>query len=228
MAGSLAEYRDALRRLVRTDPDPRVRRRAQALLQVAQGGAVVRVAASFGTAAYRVRAWRGWFLEGGRDRLADGRRTGRPPKLGPAELALLDEALERGPQAYGWPVTVWSIRDLCEFLWQQRHMRVSVYTVHRAVQGLGYRYRRPRHDLRHRQDREAVAAVKEVLNWLGKVPAPLPHLRQPGVPVDLAFVHVDEASPAGDGPSPSQASTSLAAATASRSCRWRRSCRGRR
>ena len=96
----------------------------------------------------------------------DGRRTGRPPKLGPADLALLDEALTRGPQAYGWPVTIWSIRDLCELLWQQRGVRVSVYTVHRAVQRLGYRYRRPRHDLRHRQDQEAVAAAKEVLAWL--------------------------------------------------------------
>ena len=169
---SLQERADELRRLAKSDPDPRVRRRAQAVFMLAQGEPVLGVARWFRTAPHRVRAWRGWFLEGGRDRLADGRRTGRPPKLGPAELALLDEALERGPQAYGWPVTVWSIRDLCEFLWQQRHVRVSVYTVHRAVQGLGYRYRRPRHDLRHRQDRDAVASVKEVLTWLGKAPAP--------------------------------------------------------
>jgi hypothetical protein len=33
---------------------------------------------------------------------------------------------------------------------------------------LGYRYRRPRHDLRHRQDAEAVAAAKQVLDWLEK------------------------------------------------------------
>jgi len=49
---------------------------------------------------------------------------------------------------------------------------VRVSTVHRAVQRLGYRYRRPRHDLWHRQDREAVASVKEVLAWRGKAPAP--------------------------------------------------------
>jgi transposase len=169
---ALQERADDLRRLVKTDPDPRVRRRAQALFMLAEGASVLEVARWFRTAPHRVRAWRGWFLEGGRDRLADDPRCGRPPKLGPGELALLDEALERGPQAYGWPVTVWSIRDLCELLWQQRQVRVSVYTVHRAVLGLGYRYRRPRHDLRHRQDREAVAATKEVLAWLGKAPAP--------------------------------------------------------
>lgn len=169
---AIEERTDELRRLAKCDPDPRVRRRAQALFMLAQGESVLAVARWFRTAPHRVRAWRGWFLGGGRDRLADDPRTGRPPKLGPAELTLLDEALERGPQAYGWPVTTWSIRDLCEFLWQQRRVRVSAYTVHRAVHGLGYRYRRPRHDLRHRQDQEAVAAMKEVLAWLGKGPAP--------------------------------------------------------
>jgi transposase len=169
---SLEECAYDLRRLVKGDPDPRVRHRAQAVLMVARGTAVVRVAREFRTAAHRVRAWRDRYLEHGREGLVDARRTGRPPKLGSADLELLDEALERGPQAYGWPVTIWSVRDLREFLWQQRGVRVSVYTIHRAIHGVGYRYRRPRHDLRHRQDQEAVASMKEVLAWLGKGRAP--------------------------------------------------------
>ncbi len=163
-----------LRSLVKTDPDPRVRHRAQALVMLAQGASVLGVARWFRTAPHRVRAWRTWFLEGGRDRLADDRRTGRPPKLGPDDLAFLDEALQRGPQAYGWPVTTWSIRDLQELLRQHRQVEVSVYTVYRTVRGLGYRYRRPRHDLKHRQDAEAVASARQVLAWLGKGPAPRP------------------------------------------------------
>jgi transposase len=142
-------------------------------LQVAQGDAVVRVATAFGTAAHRVRTWRDRFLDRGREGLVDKPRAGRPPKLGPAQLALLDEALTQGPQAYGWPVTLWSIRDLCALVGQQCGVQVSVSTVHRAVPRLGYRYRRPRHDLRHRQDREAVASAKEVLAWLGKALSPM-------------------------------------------------------
>jgi hypothetical protein len=42
---------------------------------------------------------------------------------------------------------------------------VSVYTVHRVVQALGFRYRRPRHDLHHRQDAAAVAAAKHVFGF---------------------------------------------------------------
>jgi transposase len=169
---TLTQQADVLRHLIRTDPDPRVRHRAQLVLLVAEGEPVIRVARLFRTAPHRIRAWRGRFLERGRDGLADGPRTGRPPKLHAADLALLAEALERGPLAYGWPVTIWSVRDLRALLLQQRGVRVCAGTVYRALRGLGYRYRRPRHDLKHRQDRGAVAAAKEVLSWLGKAASP--------------------------------------------------------
>lgn len=173
-AQRLAEQGNALRHLVKTDPDPRVRRRAQALLMLAQGESVLGVARWFRTSPHRVRGWRTWFLDGGRDRLAADRRTGRPPKLGPDDLTFLDDALQRGPDVYGWPVSTWSMRDLQEVLRRERQVEVSVYTVYRAVRGLGYRYRRPRHDLKHRQDAEAVASARQALAWLGKGPAPSP------------------------------------------------------
>jgi Winged helix-turn helix len=67
------------------------------------------------------------------------------------------------PVDYGWPVTVWSLRDLRELLRQRRRVTVGVFTVHRAVWGLGYRYRRPRRDLTHRQGAAAVASAREAL-----------------------------------------------------------------
>src|SRR5829696_4615039 len=99
-----------------------------------------------------------------------GRRavTRPPPKLDATALAFLGEALEASPQTYGVPVTIWSIRDLREVLAHRLGVRVCTATVHRAVQRLGYRYRRPRHDLTHRQDQEAVAAAEDVLSWLRK------------------------------------------------------------
>jgi hypothetical protein len=66
------------------------------------------------------------------------------------------------------PVTVWSVRDLQALVQRERGMVVSVFTLQRTLQTLGYRSRRPRHDLRHRQDAEAVAAAKRVLDWLQK------------------------------------------------------------
>jgi transposase len=168
MSTELRARQETLRQLSRTDPDPRVRRRAHALLLLSEGHAVVAVARLFATAPHRVRTWRSRFLAGGRQGLADEPRTGRPPKLDSAALAFLEEALEASPQTYGLPVTVWSIRDLRAVLAHRLGVQVCPTTVHRAVQRLGFRYRRPRHDLRHRQDHEAVAATTEILAWLRK------------------------------------------------------------
>jgi transposase len=170
MSGDLVAQQAVLRHLSRTDPDPRVRRRAHALLLLSEGHAVVAVARLFATAPHRVRAWRSRFLTSGRHGLVDetsGRhgladepRPGRPPKLDAAALAFLREALEASPQTSGLPVTIWSIRDVREVLAHRLGVRVCTATVHRAVQRLGYRYRRPRHDLTHRQDQEAVPRLR--------------------------------------------------------------------
>lgn len=170
----LEEQVSERRHLVKTDADPRVRHRAQALLMLAQGASVLRVARWFRTSPQRVRVWRTRFGAGGRDRLADDRRTGRPPKLGPTELAFLDEARPRGPHAYGWPVTTWSIRDRQELLRRARQVAVSGSPGSRAVRGLGDRSSRPRHDVQHRQDAEAVASAHQARAWRGKAPAPRP------------------------------------------------------
>jgi hypothetical protein len=125
-----------LKRLVKADPDPRVRHRAQAVVMIARGTTVAR---EFATAAHRVRAWRDRYLRQGREGLADAPRSGRPPKFGPTDVAFLADALERGLQHCGWPVTVWSVRDLRVLLGQQRGVDLSVYTVHCAMLALGYR-----------------------------------------------------------------------------------------
>jgi len=160
--------REQLRHLTKTDADPRVRRRAQAVLVASEGHPLAEVARLFHTAAHRVRVWHERWESEGRDGLADRSRGGRPPKLGEADRAFLETALEQGPPAYGLPVTVWSIRDLQALLARERGVEVSVYTVQRVVHDLGYRYRRPRHDLTHRQDAEAVASAKRVREWLPK------------------------------------------------------------
>ena len=171
MAAEAAEQ-DALhpdlRQLTKTDPDPRVRRRAQTLLLVGQGQTLASAARLMGTAAHRIRSWQARFAAEGRQGLVDRSRRGRPPALDAVACAFLEEALAQGPQAYGLPVTIWSIRDLQILLQRERGITVSICTLHRVVHALGYRYRRPRHDLRHRQDAEAVAAAKRVLTWLEK------------------------------------------------------------
>lgn len=168
MPSTLPSSRPVLKGLMKHDPDPRVRRRAHALLVAAEGQPLVRVAHLFQTAPHRIRAWRTQFLARGRAGLVDAPRRGRPPKLSLAALALLAEALTKPPQDYGFLSTVWSVRDLGVLLAHHHGVRVSTATVHRALLAQGYRFRRPRHDLKHRQDPQAVAAARQVLDWLKK------------------------------------------------------------
>ena len=163
----LKEQAALLRRLAKTDGDPRVRHRADAVLLVAEGMPVVGAARLRGAAPYRLRVWRDRFLARGGEGLADQPRTGRPPKPDASARALLAEAPERGPGAFGFPVAVWSVRGLNALL-AQRGVSACPATVHRTTRAMGYRYRRPRHGLTHRQDAEAAAAAERVLNWLEK------------------------------------------------------------
>ena len=157
----------ALHRLTRTDPDPRVRHRADALLLLAHGRSVEAAAHDMGCCTKRIRVWRRRFLAEGRQGLADRPRQGRPPKLDAQARAELAAALVASPLDYGYPVTTWTVADLADLL-GQRGWTVSRATVSRTLAAMGYRYRRPRHDLTHRQDAEAVTAAKHVLRELQK------------------------------------------------------------
>jgi len=61
--------------------------------------------------------------------------------------------------------------QLRALLARERGVVGSADSMHRAVQAVGFRSRRPRYDLSHRPDRAAVAAAKHVLDWLHNNPA---------------------------------------------------------
>lgn len=157
----------ALRHLAHTDPDPRVRHRADSLLLVAGGVSLTRAAHLVGHSRTTLRSWRDRFLADGRAGLADRGRPGRPPKLDATARELVATVLPQSPLDHGYPVTTWTVADLSDLLGRHGWV-VSGATVNRALLAMGYRYRRPRHDLRHRQDADAVASAKHVLAELQK------------------------------------------------------------
>ena len=94
--GAPRERDAALRHVIKTDPDPRVRRRAPALLWVAEGHSQASAARLLETSAYRVHVWQQRFDAFGRAGLVDRPRGGRPHALSEADRALRAEALDRG------------------------------------------------------------------------------------------------------------------------------------
>jgi transposase len=160
---SQQERVEQVQHVTKTEPDPRVRRRAHGALLVEQGQSLAQVARCFGPAPQRGRAWQERLLSAGRAGLADQAGAGRPPKLDAAARALLSEALERGPPAYGLPVTLWTLDDLQTLLLREREVPVRRARLYRVRHPLGSRSRRPRHDLTHRQQAVAVATARRLL-----------------------------------------------------------------
>jgi hypothetical protein len=85
-----------LQHLTKTDPDPRVRRRAQVLLLVAEGHSQASVARLLHTSAYRVHAWLARFAREGRTGLVDRPLGGLAGLVERGLDAVVDE-LEGGP-----------------------------------------------------------------------------------------------------------------------------------
>lgn len=163
----LLAYRSELHALTKHDPSPQVRHRAHELEVLLDAPTWKEVAARTGTGEKYLRRWQLRYLEEGRDGLCDRPRSGRPRKVTPEIEAIIVDALERTPLDVDIPMAIWSIPALQEHL-QRRGWSFGRGTVYRAIHRLGYCFQRPRHDLHHRQDAEAVASAMHVLTTLQK------------------------------------------------------------
>jgi len=167
MDSELAERRAELVTSTLESNDPQVRHRAHVLLDVLDSPSKRATADRLGVSVKSLGRWRSRFLAEGEEGLRDRPRPGRPPALTDGARRVLVEALEHDPMALGYPTTVWTAVDLMDLL-ARRGWSVSLSTVYRALHALGYVHRRPRHDLHHRQDAEAVASAHHVLTVLQK------------------------------------------------------------
>ena len=163
----LGTHRSVLISLTRHSSDPLVRHRAHVLLDTIDSPSIRVSSERMGVSIRSILRWRERFLAEGEAGLLDRLRPGRPSLLSTAARAFLCEVLDGDPMAHGYPAATWTIADLTDLL-AQRSWSVSSATVYRAVRDLGYVHRRPRHDLRHRQDAEAVASAQHTLEVLQK------------------------------------------------------------
>jgi transposase len=75
--------------------------------------------------------------------LREAKRTGRPPKLNPAQLRDLERALKRGPEAFGFASGLWTagrVRNLIEYRTGVRYHEDHVW---RILRKLGWSCQRP-------------------------------------------------------------------------------------
>ncbi|MGW1093349.1 IS630 family transposase [Streptomyces sp. NPDC002596] len=90
----------------------RLRVRAQVILHAARGRSNARIAHETGLHLDTVRAWRGRFAHGGLPALADRKRSGRPVRFTPVQVAEAKALACQLPAETGVPLSRWSCPEL--------------------------------------------------------------------------------------------------------------------
>jgi transposase len=154
-------------------PSPRVGRRATCLLLSADGEPATRIARVTGMSPDAVsdvrRRWRK--ARGSRLRsLLDRPRGGRPAKVTAAYRRELRRALDKGPLALGYLLTVWSIARLRTHLKKVTGITVSRDWLRRLAHREGFVVGRPKHTLRGKRGEAQYRRAKNRLGQLKKGP----------------------------------------------------------
>lgn len=160
----LAEIEQAINNAVH----PEVRQRAIAIRLLHLGQTPEAVANIVMVSANTVWTWHRRYRQGGLVGLQDKPRRGRPTKADPNYVSRLEQLLETDPRTLDLPFNIWTINRLRLYLAEQTHILLS-YTRFRALLSkLDYRWKQPKHDLTHLQDKSAQETTREILDWLKK------------------------------------------------------------
>ena len=74
------------------------------------------IARQLGVSHQVVSEWRKAWRQGGRGALRSAGRVGRPAKLSTAQLAKVEKALAKGPEAHGYVTDVWTLPRVAEVI----------------------------------------------------------------------------------------------------------------
>jgi transposase len=163
----LAEVEKAIRH----DKRPEVRQRCTTIRLLHLGHKPEEVATMQAVSIPTVYAWiKRWQAEGLAG-LANKPKSGRPAKTNEAYSQALEQVLEKEPQELGYDFAIWTVDRLRAHLEKETGLALSEPRLRALLKRKGYRYRRPKHDLGHLQDKEAKAQAADFLEELKKRPA---------------------------------------------------------
>jgi len=169
--------RAELERLVRSNSDARILRRAQIVRLRLLGhkhteiaDLPVRQAGLLGVSPPTVPAAIRRFNEGGIGGLADRPRSGRPPRVTASYVEEMKQAIRTPPPELGYAFSTWSLARLREHLGRKTDIWISQMHLWRVMRKEGLVYRRPRHDLSHMRDPAEYEEKKALLKRLKKGP----------------------------------------------------------
>ena len=111
-------------------------RRMEAARLLREGHSQSEVARAVGVHRQSVSRWARELEQSGMRGLRKAERSGRPPKLTPAQLREVERALKRGPEAFGFATGLWTasrVRDLIEYRTGVRYHEDHVWRILRKL-----------------------------------------------------------------------------------------------
>jgi transposase len=140
----------------------RMWRRLEMVRQADWGGRAPAIAAWLGMHVQTVRAYLKAFQVSGFAGLADRPRSGRPPRLGPAEQAALEAVLDRDAAGE----RTWTLPQLTDWLSRERAVSTSASRLSRLLRLRRFRWKRTKHSVQHKADPVRQAAKTADLRTL--------------------------------------------------------------
>jgi transposase len=156
---------------IKNDLDLRLRQRALIIRLLHKGYKPEAIADVLSISTGPIYYWHNRWRKEGLDGLRDKPRSGRPPISNEAYRHKLEEVLATDPRELGFAFSVWTPARLLAYMEQETGVVMHENTLRNLLNELDYVYRRPKHDLRHLQDKEAKAAAEETLEMLKKKPS---------------------------------------------------------
>jgi transposase len=135
-----------LHRALSKAKDTRIYIRLKAVLLVAQGEPIGKVAKLFDKSKRVVYYWMITYLKQHKpEALFDACRSGRPPAAAAISNKRILTALKQNPLKLGYNTTVWTVALLASYLTERYQCPIRPFTLYRRMKQMGLRCKRPRY-----------------------------------------------------------------------------------
>ena len=118
----------------------------------AQGKSRAQVARLLGVSCRAACNWYQVWRERGEAALKAAGRAGRKPRLTPAQLAKVQQALLQGPLTQGYATELWTLPRIARLIAKLTGVKYHSGHVWRILRGLGWSLHRPAHQAKERDE----------------------------------------------------------------------------
>jgi transposase len=156
--------------LYRKGPTNRVRKRAQAIRLSAKNYTIPQISEILGCNQQSIHNWFNTFEKDGFDGLYDKPRASRPVIATSEYRVSLVKAIKTSPRDLGYPFTVWTITRIRAHMAREMKALLSESRVRQIMKEEGLVFKRPKHTLAQKRDKDGFAKVRDLLEQAKKSP----------------------------------------------------------